>query len=89
LRVRLAKGKVTDFKTVAMWDEGFSTYLAILHYLFPLDGTPIDLFPTMLAWQMEIKALANTYKWQGGVVDLAIGFHRSAIDSGQLRPESW
>ncbi len=89
LRVRLSRGKVSDFKTVAMWDEGFSTYLAILLYLFPGDAAPVDLFPTMLAWQMEIKALAMSYDWQGGAADLAISFHRSAMDAGHLRPEAW
>lgn len=48
LRVRLARGKIADFNTFSIQEEGFMTYRAILQLL--LETTPHEVFAAIVAW---------------------------------------
>lgn len=69
-----------------MWSEAFLNYTMIVMALF---GPTIPILYLALAdFHCEVIELSTIYKWQGGVLPLALDFHTHVVEYQPTDPST-
>ena len=86
LKVQKAADDYKDYGSdPSLWSEAFLEYSAILFSLF--GTTSPALYLALANFHREIIDLAQVYKWQGGVLPLAIDLHTRIVPAARCHSQ--
>jgi hypothetical protein len=88
LHIKRALASPKDYgNSSAIWSKGFLNYSQVLAS-FHSQIHP-NLLPKLLEFHSEVVELAGTYKWQEGVLQLALRWHEEVISRGVTSLDNW
>jgi hypothetical protein len=86
--IKRATAALKDFGgSPAIWSKGILNYSMVLSTFYGREHPGLQ--SAILGFHSEVIKLADTYKWQEGVLPLALRWHEEAIVRGITTIENW